>query len=146
MSDESRIPKTLYDLLGTEPDATRARIKEAYELSVMKVQERVESGEIGALDELRLLRDAFHILHDEDRRRHYDAWIKPKRQDDGTAEKAAESAAKETVTWGIVLLLFALVLAGLWTYLTLLEGAAESPAGFAETVRTERGRRSPAGP
>lgn len=141
MNDESRIPKTLYALLGTEPGATRAQIKEAYELSVLKVQERVENGDIGALDELRLLRDAFHILHDEERRLHYDAWIKPQRRDGDTEQKESESAVKETVSLGIVLLLVALALAGIWTYLTLLESAIESPVEFADAVRIERSQR-----
>jgi len=140
MNDESGIPKTLYELLGATPGATRAEIKAAYETSVACMQQRVENGELEALDELRLLRDAFHILYDAERRARYDAWIKPQYLQAETAKnkEEAEAAARETVSWGIVLLLFALALASVGTCLTLLESAIESPVEFAEPVRTGR--------
>jgi len=134
MGDASSIPKTLYELLGTTPGVTRAEIKEAYEKSVVRLQQRIEEGELEALDDLRLLRDAFHILHDPERRQHYDMWIKPQARRDDRGEAEDQSVARETVSWGIVLLLIALALAGVWTYLTLLESASESPIGFASSA------------
>lgn len=135
---ETKIPKTLYELLGTSVGATRIQIKNAYEQSVKRVQQRIEDGENAALDELALLRDAYHILSDAERRRHYDAWIRPQVDEAHADPTETGRGSTEQVSRVIVLLLIALALAGILTYLTLLESATEGPVEFASVTRPEK--------
>ena len=69
--------KTLYDLLATRPDATAEELEAAYRSAVERLKPETDAGRPDALNTLRLLREAYHILSDQQQRTRYDAWMRP---------------------------------------------------------------------
>jgi DnaJ-class molecular chaperone len=130
------VRKTLYDLLGTQPEATREEIEQAYRAAVVPLQPDIDAGRPDALNQQRLLREAYHILADDARRARYDARMKLL----GGTEKvtAARQPGIDGVGWTIIVALVALAIGAVLTVFMLLEHAEDVRTEYAESVRQKK--------
>ncbi len=131
------VKKTLYDLLETRADAGRDDIEQAYRAAVKRLQPEIDAGQPDALNQLRLLSDAYYILTNDERRARYDARMQPV---GGTAESGSgpQPVGRRKIDglgWAIIVVLAVVVIGGMLTLFRLLDGAEDVRTEYAEILR-----------
>jgi hypothetical protein len=115
--------RTLYQLLGTRPDATRQEIEVAYGAAVRRLKPQADAGRPEALNQLRELREAYQILSDQRQRARYDRWMKPLEGTVGPPPQEAEG--NDRVGLAVIIALVLIAIGAMLTAFLLLDRAVD---------------------